>query len=308
MNILFGMFGPPLPESASPRAMLRLADGWRDDAIDFLRHDAPRIITILIIAFVLSRFLKLISKHLAALSRRQDELPTGMRAQQLRTLAGIIYSVGLFVIFFFAAMQILGTIGINMGPLLASAGIVGLAIGFGAQTLVKDVINGFFILLENQFDVGDVVKVAGVQGTVESLTLRRTILRDVDGTLHTIPNSGISIVSNLTRDWTQLILHVGVDYKEDSDKVVGLLKEVGAELRNDDRFKHSIVADPEVPGIDKVSASEVDYLMLVKTVPGQQFAVSRELRRRIKECFMKNNIAPGGQNRFYVVSDSVTKQ
>ena len=120
----------------------------------------------------------------------------------------MFHSVGLVVIFFLAGMQILPLLGINIGPLLASAGIAGLAIGFGAQTLVHDFINGFFILIESQFDIGDVVKLGSVQGTVEKLTLRRTVLRDADGTLHTVPNSQITIVSNLTRDWTQLALHI----------------------------------------------------------------------------------------------------
>ncbi|HWR34394.1 MAG TPA: mechanosensitive ion channel family protein [Clostridia bacterium] len=296
----------PIISDTSQKTLLRVLQGWHEDLIDFLRHDAPKILGALLVAFILSRLLKVISKRLVSYSNSQ-ELPSGIRAQQLRTLASIIYSVGLFIIIFFAVLTVLGYLGINMGPLLASAGIAGLAVGFGAQTLVKDVINGFFILIENQYDIGDVVKITNVQGAVEALTLRRTVLRDADGTLHIIPNSEIKIVSNLTRDWTQLALHVTVDYKEDSDKVVRLLREVGAELRNDERFSASIVADPDVPGIEKVSASEVDYLMLVKTKPGQQYAISRELRRKIKECFQKHGIQPGGQNRFYVVSDTATK-
>ena len=300
------VIGPVQIADPTPRTLLRLVENWREDSIDFLRHDAPKIIAILLVAFVLNRVLKLISNRLAAY-RQVQGLPTGVRSQQLRTLSGIVYSVGTFIIIFLAAMSILKLLGIDMGPLLASAGIVGLAVGFGAQTLVKDVINGFFILIENQFDVGDVIKVTGVQGTVEAMTLRRTILRDADGTVHTVPNSNITIVSNMTRDWTQLALHVSVDYKEDSDRVVRLLKEIGTDLRNDKGFANAIVADPDVPGIDKISNTEVDYLVLVKTRPGQQWAVSRELRRRIKACFQQQNIQPGGQNRFYVIGDSATK-
>ena len=173
----------------------------------------------------------------------------------------MFHSVGLVVIFFVAGMQILPLLGINIGPLLASAGIAGLAIGFGAQTLVRDFINGFFILIESQFDIGDVVKLGSVQGTVEKLTLRRTVLRDADGTLHTVPNSQITVVSNLTRDWTQLALHISVGYNENSDRVVALLKEVADEVRHNPELANSIVADPIVPGIEKVSAEEVDYLI-----------------------------------------------
>jgi moderate conductance mechanosensitive channel len=291
---------------SAQEAAQRVFAGWREDSVAFFRQDAPKLLGIVILAFILARILKLISGRLIDFSKRQG-IPTGLRAQQIRTLADVIYSVGLAVIVFFAGVQILDTLHINIGPLLASAGIAGLAIGFGAQTLVKDVINGFFILIENQYDIGDVVKLAGVQGSVESLTLRRTILRDADGTVHTIPNSGITIVSNQTRDWTQLALHVSVDYKEDSDRVVSLLKEIGNELRNEPRFKDWIVAQPDVPGIERVSSTEVDYLMLVKTMPGKQFPISRELRRRIKECFQKQNISPGGPGR-YVISDTAHPQ
>ena len=280
-----------------------LLDGWSEDSVNFLRHDAPKILWALVVAVILLIIFRVLRDKLIAHSKRQ-ELPSGLRAQQLRTLASVIYSIGVFVVVFEASMQILPILGLNIGPLLASAGVVGFAIGFGAQTLVKDFINGFFILVENIFDIGDTIRTAGVQGTVEAITLRRTILRDADGTLHTVPNSQMTIVSNLTRDWTQLALHVAVDYKENSDKVVSVLKEVAHEIYSDKQFRDSIVAEPDVPGIDKVTGDQVEYLLLVKTRPGTQFAISRELRRRIKECFEKNAIKPGSPNRVYVVGDS----
>lgn len=280
--------------------LFRVLSGWGDDTFDFVRHQVPRIVGVLIIAFILTRLLKIASRHLAELSNRHG-LPSALRAQQLRTLSSVIYSVGVFVIMFLAALQILPLLGINMGPLLASAGIAGLAIGFGAQTLVRDFINGFFILVENQYDIGDTIKLATVQGTVEDMTLRRTVLRDDNGSVHTVPNGEIRIVTNLTRDWTQLPMHISVAYGADSDQVIKLLKEVGEEVANDPHFAEMIVAKPEVPGIERVSGSEVDYLLLVKTRPGSQYAVSRELRRRIKACFEKNHIEPGNPNRWYVV-------
>lgn len=291
------IFRSPLPHS-----LLDVLDTWGDDAFELLRRDVPKIVAVLIVAFILSHFLKLFKAKLLELSKR-EVAPTAIRATQLRTLAGVVYSVGIVVIAAVAGMQILPVLGINIGPLLASAGIAGLAIGFGAQTLVKDVINGFFVLIENQYDVGEVVKIGAVQGTVEKLTLRRTVLRDADGTLHNVPNSQITIVSNMTRDWTQLAMHVSVGYHEDGDKVVRLLNEVAGAVRHDPRFEDLIVGDPGVPGIEKVAADEVDYLLLMKTKPGQQYAVSRELRRRIKECFEKNNIQPGGQRRYYVLGE-----
>ena len=280
--------------------LLQMLNNWSDDTFDFVRHQVPRIVGVLIIAFILTRLLKTISRHLSELSTSQG-LPSTVRAQQLRTLSSVIHGIGLFVIVFVASLQILPLLGINMGPLLASAGIAGVAIGFGAQTLVRDFINGFFILVENQYDIGDVVKIAGVSGKVESMTLRRTVLRDADGTLHSVPSSQITVVSNLTRDWTQLSMTVSVAYTVDSDKVTKLLQTVGEELAHDPDYSHKIVAEPEVPGIEKVGGNEIEYLMLVKTKPGAQDAVRRELRRRIKVCFEKNKIEPGNPNRVYVL-------
>jgi len=280
--------------------VLQMLNNWSDDTFDFVRHQVPRIIAVLIIAFILTRLLKIAARHLSDLSNSEG-LPSAVRAQQLRTLSSVIYSVGVFIIMFVAALQILPLLGINMGPLLASAGIAGVAIGFGAQTLVRDFINGFFILVENQYDIGDVVRIAGVSGKVESMTLRRTVLRDADGTVHSVPSSQIAVVSNLTRDWTQLAMTVSVAYNTDSDKVIKLLQEVGDELVSDPNYSDKVVAKPDVPGIEKVSGNEIEYLVLVKTRPGTQDAVRRELRRRIKACFEKNKIEPGNPNRVYVM-------
>ena len=282
---------------------------WRGDAYTFFRHSAPKIGVILVGAAVLIWLLGAMRNRVARLADRPG-LPAPMdlhHARQIRTLAGVIYSVGLAVILFFAAMQILPLVGIDMKPLLASAGIAGLAIGFGAQTLVHDVINGFFILMEDQYHLGDVVRISGVAGTVEDMTLRRTVLRGDDGTLHSIPNSEIKVVSNLTRDWAQVQLHVSTAYSENSDRVIQLLQQVAAEVRNAPEFSATIVAEPQVPGIERVAAGEVDYLLLVRTKPGSQYSVSRELRRRIKESFEKNHIqaAPA---RLYVTETGAAGQ
>lgn len=271
--------------------------GWRADLAHWLEKDAPKFLMVMLIAAILVRLLGLVTRHLEKMGHHA---PAGVRAQQLRTMAGIIRSMGAFVIYFLAAMQVLPLFGIDMKPILASAGIVGLAVGFGAQTIVKDVINGFFVLFENQYDVGDLVKFAGVQGTVEAMTLRRTILRDTDGTVHTIPNSEIHVVSNLTRDWSQISLKITADYNEHSDRVIGILDEVAADLYNDAQYKDALVAEPEVPGIERVSANEVEYLMTAKVRPGEQHRVSRELRKRIKECFTKNGIKAGGSAKIFV--------
>jgi small conductance mechanosensitive channel len=271
---------------------------WHNYLVGWTRDRAPKLIVILILSFVFAWLLRIITRKIVALSERRS--PDGAaRAQQVRTVVGVVYSTGILLIVFFAGMSVLReAFNINIEPLLASAGIAGLAIGFGAQTLVKDVINGFFILVENQFQVGDTVRVAGVGGKVEEITMRRTTLRDSDGTLHIVPNGSIQIVSNMTRDWSQVTLHVSVDYSENSDRVVQLLQEVVQEFHEDPGFKQDVVGDPQVPGIDRVRGQEVDYLVLVKVRPGQQYAVARELRRRIKACFEENKIKAGAPQLF----------
>jgi small-conductance mechanosensitive channel len=291
-----------LPSAGNLRTLLR---GWRDDTMNFFRHDAPKIVFVLVGAYLLTRLVRAISRRSADLQIRK--LPSGVRVQQVRTVASVVTSIGVFVIFFVAALTVLPILGLNLGPMLASAGIAGLAIGFGAQTLVHDFINGFFILLDNQYDIGDTVRIAGVKGTVERMSLRSTILRDEDGTLHTVPNSAIQIVSNMTRDWSQLALRVTVAYSESSDKIVKLLKEVGTEIRRDPNYADDIVSDIEVPGIDRVGNGEAEYLMLIKTRPNKQYPVSRELRRRIKECFEKNNVQAAGPGKVYVIDQATGK-
>jgi moderate conductance mechanosensitive channel len=282
-----------------------LLTDWRADSIEFLHIKAPKILLILMIAIVVLRIVHRLTAGMVALRTRR--LPPGIRGQQIATLASVLNSVANFVVWFVAILTVLDLLKLNLGPLLASAGIAGLAIGFGAQTLVKDFINGFFVLLEDQYNIGDAVRLAGVKGTVEDMTLRRTVLRDDDGTLHTIPNSQVQIVSNMTRDWAQISLHVSVAYGEPSDKVVDLLKQVGDEIRHDPQFANDIVADVEVPGIDRVGNGEAEYLVLVKTRPRKQFAITREFRRRIKECFEKNNIQAGLPGRFLVTAQPTSR-
>lgn len=272
---------------------------WHDDLVKWTRERAPKLIVILVVAFIFVRLLGIITRKLVALSEKRSP-DAAARAQQMRTLAGVVHSTGVVLIVIFAGMWALeDAFNINIGPLLASAGIAGLAIGFGAQTLVKDVINGFFILVENQFQVGDSIRAAGVAGKVEEITMRRTTLRDSDGALHFVPNGAIQTVSNMTRDWSQVTLQVAVDYSENSDRVVQLLQQVAQEYYEDPVLKQDVVAEPQVPGIDRVRGQEVDYLMLVKVRPGRQYDVARELRRRIKACFEANQVKAGAPGQVY---------
>ena len=270
---------------------------WQIVTEHWLLYTGPRIVVVLLVA---SGLLYLIR---GATSRMKDfgnkaTLPTGLRAQQLETIAGLLNSVGAFVVVFLAAVHLLQFFGVDIKPILASAGVVGLAVGFGAQTLVKDIINGFFIVFEDQYQLGDTVSIAGVTGQVEDMTLRQTKLRDPNGALHMIPNSEIRIVSNLSRDWTQISLHAAVSYKEDSDRIIGILQQVGRELYADPVTREWLVAEPQVPGIEKVTGQEVDYLILAKVKPGKHLEASRELRRRIKSAFEKNKVQMGGQQLF----------
>ena len=273
---------------------------WHNYLVEWIRDKAPKVVLILVLAFIFVRLLGIITRKVVALAERNSRRGAPVRAQQVKTVAGVIHSAGVFVIVFVAFVQVLDAFSFNIAPLLASAGIAGLAIGFGAQTLVKDVINGFFILAENQFEVGDTIKASGVSGTVEEITMRRTILRDADGTLHIVPNGSIQIVSNMTRDWSQVTLHGSVDYSESSDRIMALLHEVTQAVYNDSGFKPDIVAEPQVHGIERVRGQEVDYLLTVKVRPGKQYAVAREMRRRIKSCFQEQKIKAGAPAQVYI--------
>ncbi len=286
--------------------LLTLLKDWRNDSREFVHRGLPKLVLILLGAFILIRVLRLITRRIATLQEKR--LPSGLRGQQVRTVASVTNSVGVFVIIFVALLQVLSLFDFDLRPILASAGIVGLAIGFGAQTLVHDFINGFFILLENQYDLGDNIRVAGVKGVVEDMSLRRTTLRDDDGTVHIVPNSEIKIVSNTTRDWSQFALRVVVAYSEPSDRIMKLLQEISDEIRHDPAYADDIVSDIQIPGIDRVGNGEAEYLMLIKTRPTKQFGVSRELRRRIKECFVKNNVQTAAPGRVYVVDQGPSTQ
>jgi small conductance mechanosensitive channel len=282
-----------------------LAEFWRDSRQDihqFLHHDLPKIVLVVVGAFLLIRLLRIITARMGSLKAIADH--TDLRAQQLKTLASVINSVGTFAILFVALLQVLSQLGFNLGPLLASAGIVGLAIGFGAQTLVKDVLNGFFILLENHYDLGDTVRMAGVRGTVEQMTLRCTVLRDDDGTVHIIPNSEVRLVSNMTRDWAQVLQRVTVSYAENSDRVVSLLSHVCDGLNAEPARAWDIVAPLRVLGIERVANGEVDYMIDGRARAGQQYELARELRRRIKQTLEKNGVQPGAPGRVYVLDDA----
>jgi small-conductance mechanosensitive channel len=210
--------------------------------------------------------------------------------QRTRTLLSLLRSVGLVIIAVMTVFMVLGALGVELAPLLAGAGVVGLAVSFGAQSLVKDVISGLFMLFENQFGVGDVIRIEGVSGAVEKMTLRVVMLRDVHGVVHIVPNGQITKVSNLTRSWARVVLEVGVAYKEDPDRVMEVLRDVGRELYEDAAWKPLLLEPVEVPGIETFGESAVNIRVMVKTLPLKQWDVARELRRRIKLRFDREAI------------------
>jgi small-conductance mechanosensitive channel len=226
-------------------------------------------------------------------SKRRLVLPDRYGAERLKrteTLARIVETTLSVVILVGALLMILKQVGIEIGPLLAGAGVVGLAIGFGAQSLVKDVIGGFFILLENHMNVGDVVQISGVAGLVESINLRVTVLRDLEGKVHIVPNGEIGVVTNMTKEWSRALLDIGVAYKEDVDRVISVLEEVGEGMRMDETFGQLILEPMEVLGLDSFGDSSVNIRVMIKTRPIEQWKIAREFRKRIKKAFDEKGI------------------
>lgn len=183
------------------------------------------------------------------------------------------------------AQTLLSELGMDVMPVLTGAGILGLAVGFGAQTLIKDLISGFFMILENQVRVGDVAKINGTGGLVEAIGLRTTVLRDLEGTVHVFPNGAIATMANLTKDFSYCVLDVGVAYKEDTDQVVAVLRQVADELSADPRFTKQVLEPLDVLGVDAFEDSQVTIKIRLKTVPIKQWEIGREMRRRIKKAF-----------------------
>lgn len=203
-----------------------------------------------------------------------------------RVLSGTTGVVVVLIVLF----TICAEAGINIGPALASLGIIGIAVGFGAQSLIKDLINGFFILLENQYGVGDVVKIVDIAGQVEEINLRRTILRDMDGTVHIIPNGTINIVSNFTKEYSRVNMNITVAYKEDIDAVIAVVNRVCTELAADPQWSAKIIKTPQVLRVDSLGASGVEIKIWGETLPILQWQVMGELRKRIKKEFDREGI------------------
>ncbi len=279
------------------RFLGRVLDEWINDSQEFIHAKLPRLIVIAIIAFILNRLLRLGTSRMIRVSEKSGAA-IGRRAE-VKTMASVIRATGLAIIGLIATLQAMDALGFNLGPLLASAGVAGVAIGLAAQNIVKDVFNGMLFLIEDQFNVGDTVRLAGLTGTVESMSLRKTMVRDGDGTLYVIPNSQITTVANLSVDFSVATVNVSVDFSVNPDEVTKLLTQIAMDVRNSEEFKKVFLQDPQVLGVDAVKGSQVIFPVVFKTLPNQQYGPMREFQRRVRLALEEKHMLPGDPNRVF---------
>ncbi|MGE4289134.1 MAG: mechanosensitive ion channel family protein [Salinivirgaceae bacterium] len=262
--------------------------------IDWSISDLPSIVFITVLFFVIARLsfftIKRLRKVLIHRAERSDKVNTLEAEKRIRTLTGIIRGLIKIIIWVVYLMIILKKFGVDIGPILASAGILGLAIGFGAQELVRDFISGFFILLENQIRNGDIAIIDGVEGVVEHIELRTITLRDFSGVVHIFQNGKISSLANMTKEWSAINLRIGVAYKENVDVVMDLMKKVGDELQADQEWGQYMIEPVDVMGLDEFADSALLIKVRLKTVPAFQWRLGREYRRRLKMVFDEKGI------------------
>ncbi len=263
-----------------------------DRVTDWLVTHGLRIVVIVAVVAVVFLVFRAVVPHLveATVRRQMTGRPEEETSKRARTLVNAVLRTAEVVLAIIALLMVLPELSVNIGALLAGVGIAGIAIGFGAQTLVRDTLNGLFILIENQYGIGDVVTVAGVTGRVEEVNLRRTVLRDLDGVVHSVPNSEIRVASNYTRDWSGVNMNVTVPYDADLDKVTEVIDAVGRELAADKAYKSLIKEAPHVERVDAFKDSGVSLKVLGVTKPMRQWEIMGELRRRLKKAFDSEHI------------------
>jgi small-conductance mechanosensitive channel len=283
---------PPLRE-----ALQSMWQSWVDSAQDFLVNDLRHLIAILIFAWIAFWLVKVITDRMQRAAEKHPNVGLA-RTSQIRTLASVLRATGIGIVGFFTVISILRVVfDFNATPLLASASIAGVAIGLAAQTIVKDMINGMLVLVEDQYNVGDVITIAGITGTVESMSLRKTNVRGFDGTLYLVPNSQITNVANQSRDFSTTTLNISVDFSADPDKVIALLNKIVSEVRQEPAYKNIFLGDPQVLGVDQIKGSEVIYPISVKTLARKQYDALREMQKRIRIALEENNMLPGSPFR-----------
>jgi small conductance mechanosensitive channel len=280
----------------------RLAAILRIDAEELIRGGA-RVLGIWLLAWLTYRVVRLAARRIELAVDDGDDSVTTLRERRGQTIAQLLRSMGRVVVLAIAILLTFNTF-IDIGPILAGAGILGLAVSFGAQSLVKDVISGFFILFENQFGIGDVIEVAGKTGLVEKMTLRVVQLRDAEGVMHVVPNGEIKVVSNKTRGWARAVVDVGVPYHENVDRAIEVLRDEAAQFSTDKAWGAQLDGPVEVLGVESLSDSAVVLRTVIRTQPGSQWNVAREFRRRIKNRFDRESLEiPYPQRRVHVRID-----
>jgi len=269
---------------------------WIRSIADLLEVDAAQltrkllqVVFVWLFCYLGMRLVGLVARRIERAVDDGDDATLTEREQRGRTISQLLRSVGRVVLLVLGVLLTLNAF-IDIAPLLAGAGILGLAISFGAQSLVKDLIAGFFYLVEGQFAIGDVIEVAGKTGVVERMTLRMVVLRDAHGTVHMIPNGQITTVSNMTRKWSRAVVDVGVAYGTDVDHVLGVFRDEALRFAADADWRSKFDGEPEVAGVNALGDSAVTIRTLLRTQPGQQWAVGREFRRRIKNRLDREGI------------------
>jgi len=257
--------------------------------LEAARRYGVKLVMIWLLAFASLQLVRLVARRIVVRADDGDDTIMSYGEKRASTISGVLRSVGGAVVLLFASILTLDVF-MNIGPILAGAGVIGLAVSFGSQSLVKDLISGFFLLIENQFDVGDVIEVAGRAGGVERMSLRVTQLRDVEGVVHIIPNGQITTVSNRTRGWSRRVLDIGVGYGAEVDKAIWVLTDEAALFAKDAKWAAKLDGAPEVAGVQSLDDSAVTIRVMLRTLPGMQWEVGREFLRRAKNRLDRENI------------------
>jgi small-conductance mechanosensitive channel len=277
----------------------RIATIFRIDGEAALRN-AVQVLGIWVLAWLALHVIHLTARKIEKSVDDGDDSITTLREKRGRTISQLLRSVGRVVIVTIALLLTFNVF-INIAPILAGAGILGLAVSFGAQSLVRDIISGFFILLENQFAVGDVIEAAGKSGVVEKMTMRLVVLRDLEGTMHVIPNGEMKVISNKTRGWARAVVDISVPYTEDVDRALAVVRDEAAQFSTDRTWGLQLDGPVEVLGVESMTDNAVVIRTLLKTQPGSQWNVAREFRRRLINRFAKESIeSPFQQRRVHV--------
>ena len=268
-----------------------MLEAYFPDILPWLSDHGLKILLVLLVALLAHKLSRvLIEKGIKGAMMADRLVSSEMEKQRQETLISVFHQVAVVVIWLVAALMVLSEMGIDTAPLIAGAGLIGLAFGFGAQYLIKDLIAGFFIILENQYRVGDVVCLGETCGLVEAINLRKTVLRDLDGVVHHVPNGEIKTSSNMSKDFARVNLNVGVSYSSDLEKVIKVVNRVGKELAKDPDWKEAIVSPPQFLRVDDFGDSSVIIKILGETKPIKQWDVTGELRKRLKIAFDKEEI------------------